>query len=411
MRILFICHRIPYPPNKGDKIRAFHELRALSERHEVDLFTLADKAEDLSEEQSLKPYCSRIHVARLDPKMAKLKSLRFLFGRCPLTVPYFHSTALHRAVRAALRNRSYERIFVYCSAMAQYVTDVKEIPVLTDLVDVDSNKWMQYAAHTPFPLSAIFAREARFLAAYERTVCQRSVAVLVSTEREAELARGISPRVNVHVVTNGVDTDYFKGPTETPRSFVPAVVFVGDMGYFPNEEAARYFARTVLPMVRASIGDVRFLIVGRNPSRATRRLQEIPGVQVTGFVPDIRTYLAQAQVAVAPFSIAAGIQNKILEAMAFGLPIVATPRVLQGLSPRVAALIETGNTPEELATHVRELLANPQIAECKGIEGRRRVTEEYNWKRPLAQLLELVGDPMGAPFNFAASAVSGEAGV
>ncbi len=395
MRILYICHRIPFPPNKGDKIRAFYQLRAIAQHHEVDLFALADDAADLSHQSSLKAYCERVEVVALNPKLARLKSLPFLLGRKPLTVPYFHSAKLDTAIREALQKRAYDRIFVYCSAMAQYVEDVGDIPVLTDLVDVDSDKWTQYAGHTRFPFSAIYSREGRCLREYERAVCEKSAAVLVSTEREAQLVRAILPGARVHVVANGVDAEYFNPAEWRCDRTGNAVVFTGDMSYFPNAEAASYFARAVLPIIRQSVPDAQFWVVGRNPGPAVVKLGEIPGVTVTGFVPDVRTYLAQAKVSVAPFSIAAGIQNKILEAMAFGLPVVATTRVLQGLSPAVAAVTETGNTPEELAAKVTRLLTDPHVSARKGVEGRKSVTEEYNWDRALVRLLELLQDPRG----------------
>jgi glycosyltransferase involved in cell wall biosynthesis len=165
------------------------------------------------------------------------------------------------------------------------------------------------------------------------------------------------------------------------------------MSYFPNQEAVSYFARKVLPLVRESVPDARFLIVGRNPDRNVLQLQRVDGVEVTGFVPDVRAYLARAHVAVAPFSIAAGIQNKILEAMAYGLPVVATSRTAQGLSPRVAEIVNTGDTADEMAAKTVLLLRDSELAWRKGLEGRRRVNEEYRWDKSLDYLLQLVEKP------------------
>jgi len=184
VKILYLCHRIPFPPDKGDKIRAFHQLRAMAERHEVDVFTLADDAADLVHQKALGAYCRSLTVARVHPKLARLRSLPFLLTKSPLTVPYFHCAELRAAVQAALTQRSYDRIFVYCSAMAQYVDAVDKIPVVMDLVDVDSDKWTQYAAHTSFPFSAVYRREGRTLQEYEKRVCEKAACVLVSTERE-----------------------------------------------------------------------------------------------------------------------------------------------------------------------------------------------------------------------------------
>jgi len=397
VRILHLCHRIPYPPDKGDKIRAFHQLRAMATHHEVDVFTLADDAGDLAHREALAAYCRRLTVARVHPRLARLRALPSLLTRTPLTVPYFYSAELAMEVRNALAERSYDRIFVYCSAMAQYIKPACSIPMVMDLVDVDSDKWTQYAAHTSFPFSAIYRREGRTLRAFERSVCERAACVLLSTEREARLAREIAPEARVHILPNGVDTEYFQpAPQAAPEE---SVIFTGDMSYFPNEEAVVFFARQVLPLIRRSVAGVRFLIVGRNPGSRVRDLEKAGDVEVTGFVPDVRTWLAKARVAVAPFTIAAGIQNKILEAISCGLPVVATSRAAQGLSRRVANVVDTGDTAEELASRVVVLLQDPDRARLKGIDGRRLVMEDYSWDNALRRLLELVEDPVAEGFS------------
>jgi sugar transferase (PEP-CTERM/EpsH1 system associated) len=363
----------------------------MATHHEVDVFTLVDDVRDLAHRDALAAHCHSLTVARVHPKLARLRSLPYLLTATPLTVPYFYSAELQRAVDLALARASYDRIFVYCSAMAQYVQSAGSIPIVMDLVDVDSDKWTQYAAHTGFPFSTVYRREGRTLEAYERTVCGKSACVLVSTEREAQLARRIAPGAQVQVLPNGVDTEYFKPAPEPARQ--PTVIFTGDMSYFPNEEAVIYFARQVLPLIRRGAADVRFLIVGRNPGRRVRELAAIEGVEVTGFVPDVRTWLAKAQVAVAPFTIAAGIQNKILEAMAFGLPVVATPRAAQGVSRRVADMLETGETAEELASKVGLLLRDYDLARRKSVDGRHLIIEDYSWGYAIERLLQILGDP------------------
>jgi sugar transferase (PEP-CTERM/EpsH1 system associated) len=396
MKVLYLCHRIPYPPNKGDKVRAFHQLRAISARHEVDLFTLVDDLADWEHRSALVPYCHRLTVVRLRPSLARLRALAYMFTGRPATLPYFYSGELDAEIRKAILRRSYDRIFVYSSAMAQYVEGIEHIPIIMDLVDVDSDKWRQYASATRFPVSLVYRREGLRLQEYERRVCEKSSCVVVSTEREARVLRQISTAGNVHVVPNGVDKNYFKPLVSRPDSTTLTVAFTGDMSYFPNEEAVTYFARQVLPIIHQSVPNVRFLIVGRNPSRKVRRLQKIAGVEVTGSVPDVRTFLAKAQVSVAPFSIAAGIQNKILEAMASGLPVVATSRALQGLSPDVAAVAEKADCAEELASKIVRLLRDPELARTLGMEGRRRVAADYNWEQSLDQLCRLL-ERMEAP--------------
>ncbi len=393
MRVLYLCHRIPYPPNKGDKIRAFHQVRAIAARHEVDLFTLADDAADMAHQSTLRNYCHRVTVGQVNPGLARLKALPYLFTGTPLTVPYFHSSELQREIGRAMGERPYDRIFVYCSAMAQYVDPACRIPMVTDFVDADSDKWTQYAASSRWPSSAIYRREGRTLQQYERQICERSSCVIVTTEREASLVRQISSAAPVHVIPNGVDTEYFKPSGQAADGGPPAVGFIGDMSYFPNEEAVTYFAHQVLPLIRKSVPGTQFLIVGRNPGPHVQKLAEIEGVEVTGFVPDIRPHLARMQATVAPFSIAAGIQNKILEAMAFGLPVVCTSRAAQGLSANAAGAVDVADGAAEMAAKVATLLADAQFARNKGMEGRRRVAGEYNWETSLSRLLDLLENP------------------
>ena len=397
MRVLYLCHRIPYPPNKGEKIRAFHQLRAMAEHHEVDLFTLADDASDLQYRSALSGICRQVVVSALNPRWARIRALPYLLTSTPLTLPCFHSAELAAAVRDAVSARSYDRIFVYCSAMAQYVEEVEQIPILTDLVDVDSDKWLQYARFARFPYSTVYRREGLALREYERRVCARSSAVLVTTEREAQLLREIAPGAAVQVVCNGVDTEYFAPPAQTAAPQLPTVSFVGDMSYFPNQQAVLNFARQVLPLIRQEIPAIRFCVVGRNPNREVRELEKLQGVMVTGFVPDVRTYLAQTHVVVAPFSVAAGIQNKILEALAFGLPVVGTPRSTQGLTPEVAGMVETGDTADELAGRIVGLLREPERARQSGLEARKRVSTAYNWGRSLEYVLQLLKNPSSTP--------------
>ena len=396
MRILYLCHRIPYPPNKGEKIRAFHQLRAMAERHEVDVFTLVDREADAKHKSQLAQYCRSVTVARLVPATARLRALPYLFRRTPLTLPYFYSRDLSRQIRKALRERSYDRIFVYSSSMAQYVDLPGEVPVLADLVDVDSDKWFQYAAHSKFPWSALYRREGRCLRDYERRICESASCVLVTTEREAQLLRSFCSSANVRVVPNGVDTDYFDPShmkSVSDVSNVPAVIFTGAMDYFPNVNAVAFFARQVLPLIRKSLPETRFLIVGSNPAAEVKRLEKIPGVEVTGYVPDIRSHLSQAHVFVAPLSIAAGIQNKILEAMAMELPVVASKLAVQGLSESVAAMVETAAQPEEFADEVVRLLQDPELRRAKGIDSRQAVVKGYSWSDSLTALVRLLENP------------------
>jgi polysaccharide biosynthesis protein PslH len=340
---------------------------------------------------ALAKYCRQMTVARIYPALSRARAIPYLLTRQPLTLPGFYSSELQRSVRKAVSGRSYDRVVVYSSAMAQYLKPFDKIPFVMDLVDVDSDKWLQYSSYASFPTSAVYRREGNRLREYERTICELAQSVLVSTEREAKLLRTISGAAQIHVIPNGVDTDYFR-PTAnaSATTTVPTVTFTGDMSYFPNEEAVVFFAREVLPIIRRSIPEVRFLIVGRNPGRSVLQLRRSKGVEVTGFVPDVRVYLAQTHVSVAPFAIACGIQNKILEALACGIPVVATPRAIQGLSGSVAKSVGRANSPEMFAELTVRLLRDVELAKHKGTEGRDRVKAEYSWAQNLQRLVEVV---------------------
>lgn len=386
MRILFLSHRVPYPPNKGEKIRAFHQLKALAARHEVDLFTLADDPADLQHRDVLGGICREVTIAPLNPVHSKLRTLPYLLTRRPLTVPYFFSLKLKRAVSAAFARRRYDRIFLYCSAMAQYVERAWTTPIVADLVDVDSNKWKQYSQVTSMPMSWVYRREWRRLRAYEKDVCDRAARVLVTTEREAELVRELPTSAPVNVVPVGIEV----GDPVIRMQESPTMIFVGDMGYFPNQQAVIWFCHQVLPKVRQAVPQARFLIVGRNPNHKVRSLGSIPGVEVTGQVPEVKPYLAQASVSVAPFLVAAGIQTKVLEAMNHGLPVVASPPIARSLLPPVANCIQTAQQPAEWAAVLIELLQNPDRAAQLGAEARKAVAETYDWRSVLTQFVQLV---------------------
>ena len=394
MNVLYLCHRIPFPPDKGEKIRAFHQLAAVAERHSVDLFTLSDEGDSSASQKELGRYCRSVTVAAIHPRLGRLLSLPYLLTSKPLTLPYFYSTELQTKVRQALAGRSYDRIFVYCSAMAQYVDSAYGIPTLVDFVDVDSDKWTQYAGRSRFPFSVVYGREGRRLREFERQIGKQASCILVSTEREARLASEFIPKTRIRVVSNGVDTEFFAPPAGESAQRGPGIIFVGDMAYFPNQDAAIFFAKEVLPLVRKSVPEASFTIAGRNPGPNVRALGQILGVEVTGYVPDVRTYLARARVSVVPFSIAAGIQNKILEAMACEVPVVGTPRAIQGLSSGVAALVETGENATQLAEQVVRFLQNPEFARERGAASRRRVVEDYSWKSALDYLLQLIETPV-----------------
>ncbi len=405
MQILFLAHRGPYPPNKGEKIRAFHELRFLAARHVIDLFCFADSAEEAEHQEALRPLCRHLYVETLNPAWAMLRACRGLWRKEPLTVRYFHSPAFRDAVQQALARGNYDLIFVYCSSMVPYVPRPAPAPVVVDFVDADSAKWGQYARFSRFPLSWVYARESRFLARYERQVVGELDASVVATREEAAQLGG-DGRLPVEVIRNGVSLPPESSLTTLPdeiQRLQPYVLFVGTMNYRPNIDAVVYFSEQVLPRVRARHPELRFVVVGRDPVRAVRKLARQPGVTVTGAVPDVQPYLRGATAAVAPFRICQGVQNKILEALAGGLPVVSTPKPARAVGLEGLECLLVAETPDEFARAVISIQENPQLrSRCR--EMAKLVREELDWDRNLLQLERLLERVRGSPEGMAVGA-------
>lgn len=396
--LLFLVHRIPYPPDKGDKIRSYHELLYLSKRYRVYLATFIDTPEDDRHRDALADLCYESLFVRLEPRWAKLRSAIGLLTGTPLTLPYYHSPPLQRWVRERLESGAISKILVFSSAMAQFVVDAPaSIRKVIDFVDVDSDKWCQYAESKSWPLSAIYRRECRQLFRYERDYAADFDASLFVSAAEAELFRERCPESHerVHGVANGVDTERFSPEHTFANPYgndTEILVFTGAMDYWANEEGALWFAEQIFPLIRASRPNAQFYIVGRNPSRRLEELANQPGIHVTGTVPDVRPYLAHARVAVAPLRIARGVQNKVLEAMAMALPVLATPQAIEGIDPPPCSQDWVQSEPAAMAERAVALLVTTQ-SDCART-GRKWVQERYGWQRHMGRLIDhLEGAP------------------
>jgi sugar transferase (PEP-CTERM/EpsH1 system associated) len=334
--LLFLCHRIPFPPEKGDKIRSFHFLEHLAERHRVHLGCFYDDPDDARHIDELRRRCATVMCLPLSRTRARLKSLAALATGRSLTEIYFHDERLARWVAETIRLQRPGLTFIFGSAMAPYTLPYRQGRRIFDMVDIDSEKWGAYAHARPWPLSLLYARERRLLLDLERNAAAAFDRTLLVSRAEAELFRRLAPEVadRVGALRNGVDTDYFDPRRTYARPFAEAVlpiVLTGAMDYWPNIQGTLWFADSVLPMIATPDRPLEFWIVGANPAPAVRRLAERPGVHVTGRVEDMRPYLAHARAVVAPLRIARWIQNKILEAMAMAKPVVATPQAAEGI--------------------------------------------------------------------------------
>ncbi|MFY9513328.1 MAG: TIGR03087 family PEP-CTERM/XrtA system glycosyltransferase [Rubrivivax sp.] len=390
-KLLYLVHRMPYPPNKGDKVRSYHLLQHLAARHEVHLGTFIDDPDDEQHLPTLRALCADVHAVRLQPRQAKLASLAGLATGQALTLHYYRDASLMRWVERTVATQSPGASIVFSSSMAQYATPhLARLPMLVDFVDVDSAKWADYAPQHRWPLSWLYAREGRRLLAYEREVAAQSRCTFFATDKEAELFRSLAPECRdvVEGMNNGVDANYFAPDAARASPFLPdetPLVFTGAMDYWPNVDAVTWFAAEVLPALRRRWPKLRFHIVGRSPAPAVQALAG-EEVVVTGTVPDVRPYLQHAALVVAPLRLARGIQNKVLEAMAMERPVVAAAACVEALTAEAGAEILPAESAEDYQRTVQNLLASPDRAHAIGLAGRRRVVESYSWAAHLQRL-------------------------
>jgi sugar transferase (PEP-CTERM/EpsH1 system associated) len=386
--ILFLSHRIPYPPNKGDKIRSFHLLRTLAERHTVHLGAFVDDPADWDHLDVLRKFCGETCLRPLSPTGAKLRSATGLLTAEPLSVAYYRDRTLSRWVLDLASRRPLAGVFAFSSSMGQYA---EHLPLQTgavrvlDFCDVDSDKWRQYAASHGWPLRLIYAREASRLADTEARYVRGFDASCVVSEAEARILRsGAGGHLDrIRVVSNGVDAEYFDPACSFDRPFAPGVqpiVFTGAMDYHANVDGVRWFAHKVFPLIHKHVPSAVFAVVGSSPVPEVSALAEESGIIVTGRVPDVRPYLAHAAVVVAPLRIARGVQNKVLEALAMARPVVATENAVQGIPEAGVAGVCIRSRPDEFADAVVERLSTPEAAP----RGRLFVREHYDWRRELS---------------------------
>jgi sugar transferase (PEP-CTERM/EpsH1 system associated) len=393
MRILYVVQRVPYPPNRGDKIPAYHAVRHLARKHQVTVAAVADSTEELEHARTLEAQGLEVEVVRRRPAAARYRVARALVTREPLSVAHYASPGLARRVIERARRTRFDVAVAFSSSMGQYVVDLG-IPFIADLVDLDSRKWALYASASRWPYSGIYALESRRLLAYERMLARRAYCTLVRTEAERRDCLRFLPEGRIEVLANGVDLDYF-----APNGHAPdgrQIVFTGVMDYFPNVQAVTHFTEQILPLVQRVFPDARFVIVGARPTGAVRALARRPGVRVTGTVPDVRPHLWQSAVAVAPLLLARGIQNKVLEAMAAATPVVTTSAVLDGVGAEEGAGALTGDTPAAFAARVIELLGDPRKAREVGRRGHEFVERSCRWDVRLSRLEALVEEAVQA---------------
>jgi polysaccharide biosynthesis protein PslH len=409
-RILFLTHRLPYAPNRGDRLRAYHLIRTLAREFEVDVLSLVHDEEEASHASGMTEFCHAVHVARV-PRLMNLArgAVYFPTGR-PLTHVLLDSPDVRQHITRLMADRRPDLVFAFCSGMARFALEppLAAIPCLLDMVDADSAKWADLSLVSSGPKRLVYTREAKGLARFEVKAMRHAYTTLVVNQRERDILHGLAPDARIEVMENGVDLAKFAPPPGPPPASGPAnapanapvnaptnatVVFCGVMNYVPNEQGALWLVKEVWPAVRAARPDARLVLVGASPTAAVQALAA-PDITVTGTVDDVKPYLWNAAVAAAPLWTARGIQNKVLEAVAAGLPCVVVPPVAEGLPPEVTPACPVATSAAAFAEALLGLLA--ATPEARRELARQARIEALAWERRLAGLNGLAREAAAA---------------
>ncbi|ADE16288.1 sugar transferase, PEP-CTERM/EpsH1 system associated [Nitrosococcus halophilus Nc 4] len=401
--LLFLAHRIPFPPNKGDKIRSYHILRFLARNYRVHMGAFVDDRLDWKYASELQQLCKgEVYLRPLPRTLALARSLTAFATGKPLGLAYYKDRPMGRWVQDIVARYTLEGSVIFSSVMAQYLSMFpRKVPAIVDFVDVDSEKWRAYSKSSRPPFSWIYQREAHTLLAFEREIAAQAKASIFVSSAEAELFRRLAPEVTkqVFAISNGVDADFFSPDRHYPSPYRPeqqVLVFTGAMNYRPNVDAVVWFAKHVFPKILAVVPAACFYIVGAQPIGVVRQLSVCPQVYVTGTVADIRPYLENACAAVAPLRIARGVQNKVLEAMAMARPVLATPEAAEGIELPQACRNLVSATSQEFMEKAIALLLHGEGADS-GRSGREYVLRNYHWDNHLKNFLKLLNPPSLVP--------------
>lgn len=392
--LLFLCHRIPFPPDKGDKIRSYRWLRALSRSYRVHLAAFVDDVADWQHRESVEALCATCLLVPLRPERAKIRSLSGLLTGRPLSLPYYGDGRIRSWLKDLRERLAPARVFVYSSAMAQYAagSDWSGARRVIDFVDVDADKWRQYAQGMCGPLRWLYGREAQRLAAFDQGLARTfDLSIFVSSTEAAYFRASLGgSEGRVTHVTNGVDSRFFDPTLEFAapyRKGSRVVVFTGAMDYWANVDAVSWFCDQVWPRVRERVRGAAFYIVGSRPARTVEALAS-EDVVVTGRVPDVRPYLRHASAVVAPMRIARGIQNKVLEGMAMGRPVLVTSKGLEGIEAKEGQEVLVADDAEDFAESLIRVLSDGDAG--VGAAARALVCREFAWEASTRRFLQLV---------------------
>ena len=389
MNILYLCHRFPYPPTRGGKIRPFNMIRHLSAAgHQVTVCSLVRSPQEAEQGQGIAPYCADFSMGGVVEWLQVLRMVVRLPVPTPSSMGYFYSSELADQVNDLLVSRRWDLIFVHCSSVAQYVAQVNDVPKILDFGDMDSQKWLEYANYKPFPFSMGYRYEGGKMLAAEKQLATCFDLCTATTRAEWETLQSYATGADTDWFPNGVDAEYF---SPSDAAYDPDTIsFIGRMDYYPNQECMTRFCTEIWPLLKSSRPALKLLIVGADPSPAMRQLGCIEGVTVTGSVPDVRPYLRQSVLMVAPLNIARGTQNKILEAMAMGIPVVTSSLAAAGVDAEPGTHFLVADTPQDYVLAILSVCSSADDRKRLAQAGRQRMLSHHAWPRAMARLNGLI---------------------
>ncbi len=389
MNVLYVCHRFPFPPKRGGKIRPFNMIRHLSAQgHRVYVASLVRSDVEAEEGRGLAAHCAEYRMGRVHDPVQGLRMIARLPTPTPSSMGYFYSPELARHIAELRAAHRFDLVFVHCSSVAQYVEDVRDTAKILDFGDMDSQKWLEYARYKPFPLSLGYELEGRKLAREERRLATRFDLCTATTRAERETLDGYGTGVPTDWFPNGVDSGYF-APDGTDYD-PDTIAFVGRMDYYPNQECMFDFCANTLPLLRAQRPGIRLLIVGADPSPAVCKLGDLPNVTVTGSVPDVRPHLRRAALMVAPLNIARGTQNKILEAMALGVPVVTSRLAAGGVDAQAPEHFLVADGAADTAAAVLRIMDSRAERARLAQAGRARMLSHHAWEPSMRRMEAII---------------------
>lgn len=385
MNILYLCHRFPFPPKRGGKIRPFNMIRHFTQAgHAVTVCSLARSPAEAEEGRGIAPHCAGFEMGMVSEPLQYARMVLRLPLPTPSSMGYFYSPELARKVNTLLQQRRWDLIFVHCSSVAQYVTHVQGVPKILDFGDMDSQKWLEYADYKPFPLSLGYRLEGMKMLAAEKRLARSFDLCTATTRAEWQTLQDYGTGALTDWFPNGVDAQYFS-PGDAPCD-ADTISFIGRMDYYPNQECMARFCKDVWPLLKQCRPAMKLLIVGADPSPEMRALGALPGVTVTGSVPDVRPYIRGSALMVAPLAIARGTQNKILEAMAMGVPVVTSSAAAGGVDAEADKHFLVADKPADVAQAVLRIVEQPSERERLAAAGRERMLSHHAWARSMQRL-------------------------